>query len=59
MPALDRDFFVENSYLWWLNSAPTGMGRKISNTKVAMGLGIAKESEEFKWFGESIIEKVK
>jgi hypothetical protein len=33
--------------------------RKISDTKVAMGLEIAKEGKEFKQFGESIIEKVK
>ena len=33
--------------------------RKISDTKVAMGLEIAKEGKEFKRFGESIIEKVK
>jgi len=33
--------------------------RKISYTKVAMGLEIAKEGKEFKRFGESIIEKVK
>ena len=33
--------------------------RKISDTKVAMGLEVAKEGKEFKPFGESIIEKVK
>jgi len=33
--------------------------RKISDTKVAMGLEIAKEGKEFKQFGESIIDRVR
>lgn len=33
--------------------------RKISDTKVAMGLEVAKEGKEFEQFGESIIEKMK
>jgi hypothetical protein len=33
--------------------------RKVSDTKIAMGLEIAREGKEFKRFGESILEKVK
>ena len=33
--------------------------RKISDTRIAIGLEVAKEGKEFKQFGESIIEKVK
>jgi len=33
--------------------------RKISNTKIAMGLEVAKQGEEFKQYGESILVKTK
>lgn len=33
--------------------------RKISDTKVAMGLEVAKEGKEFRKYGESILVKVK
>lgn len=33
--------------------------RKISDTKIATGLEIAKEGEDFKRYGESILEKTK
>jgi hypothetical protein len=31
--------------------------RKLSDTKMAMGLEVAKEGEEFKKYGESILSK--